>query len=340
MILKLEKIQDTVIALFEAVGLSKNDAAITADVFIRATLRGNGHHDLYDLPGRLNSLKEKKINPKPQTTLIHRHKAMENYEGDNGLGEFHGAFIAKRSVELAREFGVGICAVRNSNHILACGPFAEMIAEAGMLGYVITRGAPTMGAPGRTEKVIGTAPQAFAAPKEDGTFLAFDACLAYTAISLLNEYAAKNKPMPSHWCLDKEGKPTTDARLVMESGVRQPIGSHKGFGLSILGEILTGVLSEGQIIDEPQPGSGIVGQPSHTAITIDMAGLMGAGTFRGRVSEMISRMKNRAKDLIIPNERSTGFKKKAKAEGSIDLDVSLIEKINRYCTEFSISPLS
>jgi len=337
--LQVQKIRETAKKLLMAAGLPDKDAVTVSDIFIRATLRGNSHHDLYDLPGRLNSLKAGKIKGKPEITLIHKNKAVENYEGDNGLGELHGAFIAKRSVELAREFGVGICTVRNSNHLLACGPFSEIIAEEGMLGYVITRGAPTMGAPGRVEKVIGTAPQGFAVPKNDGSLLAFDACLAYTANSLLSIYASENKPLPSHWCLDKNGKPTTDVREVMNGGVRQPIGAHKGFGLTILGEILTGVLSEGQIIDEPQPGSGIVGQPSHTAITIDIGGLIGRKKFQDRISEMIDRMKNLAAKLVIPNERSTAFKDKVLAEGSIELDDSLIEKINSWCSQYSVPKL-
>lgn len=337
--LQILKIRETVERLLKAVGLPDGDAVIVADVFMRATLRGNDHHDLYELPGRLNQLKAGKVKSKPEITLIHRNKAVENYEGDNGLGELHGVFIAKRSVELAKEFGVGICSVRNSNHILACGPFSEVIAEAGMLGYVLTRGPPTMGAPGRTEKVIGTTPQSYAVPKNDGTVLAFDACLAYTANSLLNIYAKANKPMPPHWCLDKDGKPTTDAKIVMQEGIRQPIGAHKGFGLTILGEILTGVLSEGQIIDEAQPGSGIVGQPSNTAITIDIGGLIGKKTFQNRISEMIDRMKARAKNLVIPNERSTAFKKKALAEGSIEINDSLIQKLNTLCDQYSIPRL-
>jgi LDH2 family malate/lactate/ureidoglycolate dehydrogenase len=335
----VQKIRETVTGLFKAAGLSSEDAAIVADVYTRASLKGAGHHDLHDLPGRLNSLKAGKIKGAPRITLIHRNKAVENYEGDNGLGELHGVFVGKRAIELAREFGAGICTIRNSNHILACAPFSEIIAEAGMLGYVLTRGAPTMGAPGRIEKVIGTAPQSFAAPKKDGSQLAFDACLAYTANSLLGIHARENKPMPSHWCLDKDGKPTTDAKVVMDGGVRQPIGAHKGFGLTILGEMLTGILSEGQVIDEPQPGSGAVGQPSHTAIAIDFGGLIGNETFPERVSEMVDRMKNLADNLTVPNERSSAYRKKALAEGSIDVDGSLIEKLNDFCAQYSVPKL-
>jgi LDH2 family malate/lactate/ureidoglycolate dehydrogenase len=338
--LSIQRIRETAEKLLEGVGLSADDAGVVADAFMRATLRGNDHHDLHDLPGRLNLLKTDKVNKSPQITLVHKNKAMENYEGDNGLGELHGAFIAKRSVELAGEFGVGICAIRNSNHLLACAPFCEMIAEAGMLGYVLTRGAPTMGAPGRVEKVIGTTPQGFAAPRKDGAQLVFDACLAYTANSLLNEYVRNHKAMPSHWCLDKNGNPTVDPKEVLNGGIRQPIGAHKGFGLTILGEILTGILSEGQIIDEPQGGTGIVGQPSHTALCLDIGGLIGPGLFPDRVSEMIDRMKERADNLKIPNERASVFKHKVLEEQSIDIDEALISKLNTCCDQFAVPRLT
>jgi LDH2 family malate/lactate/ureidoglycolate dehydrogenase len=126
----------------------------------------------------------------------------------------------------------------------------------------------------------------------------------------------------------------------MEDGIRQPIGNHKGFGLTILGEILTGILSEGQIIDELQPGSGAVGQPSHTAITIDIGGLIGREIFPGRVSEMVDRMKSRAANLIIPNERSDAFKQKALAEGTIEIHEPLIEKLNAFCDQLSVPRLT
>jgi LDH2 family malate/lactate/ureidoglycolate dehydrogenase len=337
--LPLQKVRETTKKLLEGAGLSAADAVIVTDVFMSATLRGNNHHDLHDLPGRLNSLKTDKVNRSPRITLIHKNKAMENYEGDNGLGELHGAFIAKRSVELAKEFGVGICAIRNSNHLLACAPFCEIIAEAGMLGYVLTRGAPTMGAPGRVEKVIGTTPQGFAAPKKDGTRLVFDACLAYAANSLLNEYVRNHKTMPSHWCLDKNGNPATDPKEVLDGGIRQPIGAHKGFGLTILGEILTGILSEGQIIDEPQKETGIAGQPSHTAVCLDIGGLIGPDIFPERISEMITRMKKRADNLKIPNERADEFKHKILADQSMDIDDALVFKLNAWCDQLAIPQL-
>jgi LDH2 family malate/lactate/ureidoglycolate dehydrogenase len=103
--------------------------------------------------------------------------------------------------------------------------------------------------------------------------------------------------------------------------------------------MLTGILSEGQVIDEPQPGSGAVGQPSHTAIAIDFGGLIGNETFPERVSEMVDRMKNLADNLTVPNERSSAYRKKALAEGSMDIDGSLIEKLNDFCAQYSVPKL-
>jgi LDH2 family malate/lactate/ureidoglycolate dehydrogenase len=193
-----------------------------------------------------------------------------------------------------------------------------------------------MGAPGRVEKVAGTTPQGFAAPKNDGSCLAFDACLSYTANSVINQHLHANKPMPSHWCLDKNGNPTTNPQDVIDGGARQPIGAHKGFGLTLLGEILTGLMAEGQIIDEPQPGTGDIGKPSHTAICFDIGGLVGRDVFPDRVTEITDRMKNLADNLIVPNERATAFKKKVLTEGLVDIDDKLCDSINRCCDQFGI----
>jgi LDH2 family malate/lactate/ureidoglycolate dehydrogenase len=108
-----------------------------------------------------------------------------------------------------------------------------------------------MGAPGRLETVSGTTPQGFAVPRGEGRYLLlFDACVAYTSFGVLDERIKAGKPIPSHWGLDENGNPTTDPAAV-KKGCRQPIGGHKGFGLSILGELLTGILSDGPVIDAP-----------------------------------------------------------------------------------------
>ncbi|NHN34150.1 Ldh family oxidoreductase [Paenibacillus agricola] len=336
--IKISELEQTIHQLLHAAGLNEDNASIATEVFMRATLRGVGHHDVYDLPGRLEGLSKGKIKANPEMVLIHKYAALENYEGDNGLGELGGMFIMKRAQQLADEHGIGLCAIRNSNHLLSSTPYLEQPAEEGYISYIITRGAPTMGAPGRKEKVIGTSPMGYAIPTNRDYPIMFDACLAYASNGVLSDKTRAGEEVPSHWGLDVDGKPTTSPGLISK-GTRLPIGGHKGFGLTLFGEVITGILAEGQIIDEPQPGSGLVGIPSHTAICIKAGGLLGQREFTHKTTEILERMEARASGLQIPGQHSYQRKAKLLSEETIDLTANLLDKLNEWAQKFNLKTL-
>ncbi|HEY5560266.1 MAG TPA: Ldh family oxidoreductase [Clostridiaceae bacterium] len=335
---KLLEIEEFISNLFCKSGLNKEDVKTATEVFMRATIRGVGHHDIHDLPGRLASLEAGKINAKPSIKLLHQYAGLENYEGDNCLGEIGAMFVMNRAEQLADEHGIGLCTIRNTNHILACSPYPEKASEDGYIGYIITRAAPSMGAPDRKEKVIGASPMSYAAPTNKGYPIMFDACLAYASFGVLSSKIKAGESVPPYWGLDAEGNQSTDPAAIAK-GTRLPIGGHKGFGLTILGEIITGILSEGQIIDEPQPVTGAIGKPTHTAICIKADGLMSLETFKDRTSEMIDRMESRAVGLQIPGQHSAKNKEKIKAAGTIELTEDLIEELNKWALKLGVAPV-
>jgi LDH2 family malate/lactate/ureidoglycolate dehydrogenase len=91
-----EQLSGFIHTLFLAVGMSKTDAEVMTEVYVRATARGVGHHDIYDLPDRIKSLFEKRINPNPKIQLQSQFNALESYNGDHGPGELCAAFITRR----------------------------------------------------------------------------------------------------------------------------------------------------------------------------------------------------------------------------------------------------
>ncbi|MFD0675743.1 MULTISPECIES: Ldh family oxidoreductase [unclassified Paenibacillus] len=336
--ISLTELERITVQLLQASGLTEDNAAIAADVFMRATYRGVNHHDMNELPGRLAGLAAGKVKANPSITRINKFGALENYEGDNGLGELCGMFIMRRAEQLADEHGIGLCAIRNTHHLLASTPYVETAAEHGYISYIVTRGAPTMGAPGRKEKVIGTSPMGYAIPTDNDYHIMFDACLAYASNGVLAEKAAAGESVPPYWGLDSQGRATGDPAAISK-GTRLPVGAHKGFGLTILGEVITGILAEGQIIDEPQAGSGLVGIPSHTAICIKADGLLGQRKFRQRTTEMADRMEARAAGLQLPGQRSARSRNEIISAGAIDLKEELVAKLNEWSGKLGIAPL-
>jgi LDH2 family malate/lactate/ureidoglycolate dehydrogenase len=324
--------------LLIAAGMSSDNAAIMADVYLRATARGIGHHDLYDLPGRLKGLYEKRMNPNPDIRLLSQFNAMESYRGDHGPGELCAAFITRRAMVLADAYGIGLCTICDSNHYLASAPYIEMAAEAGYLAMMWTKGSPTLGAPGRTEKVISSAPMGYAAATDEGYNLVHDFCAAYASYGTLQQKSTRGESVPDYWGVDKTGQPTTDPTK-LNAGTVAPIGGHKGFGLAILAEILTGVLSQGQVIDEPHPVTGETGVASQTVIVIKPGALMPEAQFSARTSEMIRRMETSAPGLRLPGQRSAKNRRTIKTENKISLEEPLVSSLNEWASKLNCTSL-
>lgn len=271
-------------------GLNSDHAHWMAEVFLRATLRGVGHHDISSFPGRLKNLAEGVINPAPQISLISQYEAMESYEGDNAPGEVASMFILQRGERLADRHGIAFCAINQSNHFLAAAPYVEKAAEDGYIAIIYTRGGPSMSAIGRQEKAISTCPMGFGFPTSLEYPVMMDFCLAYASMGLLEEKIKAGESVPSYWGIDKNGNPTTDPAAI-KAGTRAPIGGHKGFGLSMLGEVFTGVLSGGEVIDEPNPATGKANSASQAAILIKAGALMPLEQFKARTTTMVEKSK-------------------------------------------------
>lgn len=333
------ELKDFIVNLLRGVGLSEKNAKIMADVVIRATARGVGHHDVHDLPWRLEEISKGNINPNPRIELLNKYKALESYRGDNGPGEICCSFIMERAKRLADEYGIGLCTICDSNHYLASAPYVEKAAEEGYLAILFTRGLPVMGAPSRKEHVISSCPMGFAAASTKDYPIVHDICLAYASYGTLNKKVKKGECVPIHWGVDKDGRPTSDPKALID-GTIWPIGQHKGFGLAILGEILTGILSGGQVIDEPNPETGKVGVASQTAIVLRPDKLMGSKVFETKVTELIDRMEARAPGLHIPGQNSYKNKKQIEEEDSVFIEDSVFEELNMWADKLNIARLA
>ena len=244
---KLNDLQSWLMNTLTGLKMTQENAELVTDTVMRATLRGVGHHDIYDFPGRLNGLLEGKYPPNPDFQPIASFKTMESWDGGNGLGELICSFAMERAMKLADEYGIGLCAMRNSNHYMAAAPYVERASERGYIALLLCKGTPTMGAPGRTEKVVGTLPMGFAVPTDHGYPIMLDACMAYASFGVLKAHMDSCTPVPAYWGFDKEGNPTTDP-AAMAQGTRLPIGGHKGFGLAVLGEVLLCPFVQGKCI--------------------------------------------------------------------------------------------
>ena len=333
--IKLDHMEKYLLDLFVKTGLNIENARIAVDVYMRATLRGVGHHDIYDISSRIESLKSGKVVPNPVFTPIASYGALETWDAGNGLGEVVCTYAMDRAMALANLYGIGFCSLRNTNHFLASAPYVERAAEKGYIAVILCKAIATMGGPGVKKVCMSQLPMGFAYPTDEGYPVMLDICMAYASSGLLRHKAKHGELVPSWWGYNASGEPTEDPAELAD-GIRMPIGGHKGFGLAMFGEILTGVIGMGGILNNvPEGSSNNVN--AHTAIAIKPDTLMDADTFKSRAGQLSRNAKAIAPELRIPGENSHRSKETLTSNGYIELDDALVNILNSYADEYNIN---
>lgn len=292
-------------ALLERVRMMPHDARAMAWVFAMQTLRGVGHHDLNDLPGRLARLAEGSLNPRPDIRLLTSLDATAVVDGDNGPGELVCHRAMSLAIEKAAVRGVSLVVARSSNHFLAGAPYALLAAQAGMIGIAMSNTVSSMAAPGSRDDAIGNNPFAFAAPTAAGYPIVLDICQAYASYGVMRAMADAGQAIPDYWARDKEGRPTTDPTAVLDNGLFLPMAGHKGFGLALLVEMLTSVLGGAAMTDQIRARATVPGEGhSQTCLAIHLRHFMPPEQFAERTAMLITLLKRHGAEVSIPGERS------------------------------------
>jgi LDH2 family malate/lactate/ureidoglycolate dehydrogenase len=243
------QLKQFVISVFTSIGCSEADAELAADVLVSADARGIDSHGVARLAGYVRLFDHGRLNTKPNIKILHESPSTALLDGDRGLG----LVVAPKAMEIACEkaalAGTGWVAVQNSNHFGIAGYHAMKAVPQQMIGWAMTHAAPLVTPTFSKEKLLGTNPIAVAIPaKEEPAFLADFAstAVAYGKLEILQR---KGLDTPDGWVQDKDGNPSNDAFAIKNGGALLPLGgdrehgSHKGYGLGAVVDILSGVLS-------------------------------------------------------------------------------------------------
>ncbi|HWM09104.1 MAG TPA: Ldh family oxidoreductase [Solirubrobacteraceae bacterium] len=226
-------------ALLEAAGLEAGAAAIVADSLVWTSLRGTDSHGIARLPVYVERLRAGAINPRPRPSVERRDGAVALVDGDQGPGQVAALHATDVSIELAREYGVGVVTVRRSAHFGAAAYYAIRAAEQGLVAMAMTNTEPLVIPHGGAEPALGTNPICLAAPAGDGIFN-FDMATSQVAMNRVWNARDEGRPIPEGWGVDAQGRSTSDAAAVVAG---MPLGGYKGYGLALMVEVLSGVLA-------------------------------------------------------------------------------------------------
>lgn len=246
----VEALKDYVIRFFKAMDVPEIDARIAADVLVSADLRGVNSHGVIRLHSYYGDrLKLKQIDPLSPIEIISENAATLALDGANGLGQVVAYRAMSRCIEKADDAGLAITTVRNSNHYGIAGYFAMMALPEDMIGISLTNSQPLVAPTYGLRSALGTNPIAVAIPAGQERPYVLDMATSIVPLGRVSVYEKAGQSIPLGWGINSAGDLTEDPAEVTRGGSLLPLGGpaelrgYKGYGLSLLVDLLSGVLS-------------------------------------------------------------------------------------------------
>lgn len=264
--LPVELMHEFMIEVFTRIGVSKADATICADVLIASDLKGIESHGIGRLKMYYDRIRAGIQNPITTIDVIRDKYATAVWDGNHGMGHVIGHKAMQTAIEKAKLYGLGSVAVRNSTHYGICGYYADMAVKHDMIGITFTNARPSICPTNGVSPLLGTNPICFGAPTDLPYPFLYDAATSISQRGKIEQYAREEKPTPPEWAINAAGEPQTDTNKLLVDLVKQtaallPIGgtdevsgSHKGYGLGTMVEILCAALQDGSYLN------GLLGQ--------------------------------------------------------------------------------
>ncbi len=324
-------------------GLEPPDARIIADCLVDADLRGVDTHGVARLPQYLSSIRAGAINPRPQVRVLRNTGAVALVDADGGYGFGPALLAMDLAVEAARNLGVGVAGVRNSRHFGMAASYPLRAAAAGFIGLATTTSSALLPPPGGTRAVVGNNPIACAVPRRTpAPPIVLDMALSQAAFGRIRLAAAEGRPIPSGWAYDSAGRPTTDAAEALAARVLTAIGGHKGYGLSVMVELLAGALTRSAVGDRGDVhGPGGVAS-SHLLAALDPAAFLDVDEFLVRVEDLVDQIKavplaERARAVYLPGEPET-LRQQERERLGIPIPAELGRRLATLAAELGVTP--
>lgn len=239
-----EWLQASVQAVFAALGFSDAASRTVAEALVEADMRGVASHGTMLVPMYVDRVRAGSVSRKERAEVVTDFGAIAVLDAGHALGQLTGDQAMALAVAKAKSHGIGAVAVRNAFHFGGAFRYVESAAREGCIGIAAANTRPLMPAVGGAAPVVGNNPLGVGVPMPDGPPMVLDMALSEAALGKIRLAAAEGREIPPTWATDTEGRPTTDPKAAI-AGMLLPAAGHKGFGLALIIDVLTGVLSGG-----------------------------------------------------------------------------------------------
>lgn len=290
-------VENFMIDTFKEIGVPEDEARICADVLITADKRGIDSHGA----GRFKTIYYDRIKDGIQNPVTHFEIVKEGpttavVDGHHGMGHVIGKKAMQMAIDKAKQYGLGMIAVRNSTHYGIAGYYALMACESGMIGITGSNARPSIAPTFGVENMLGTNPLTFGIPTDEEFPFILDCATSVAQRGKIEVYDRAGKELPEGWVIGEDGNTRTDthqilidlvkgkAALVPLGGIGEKTAGYKGYGYATVVELLCAALQDGaylkQLLGYDESGNKIPYKLGHFFIAINISSFIELDKFK------------------------------------------------------------
>jgi LDH2 family malate/lactate/ureidoglycolate dehydrogenase len=339
----VDELNDFSVDLLTKVGLNRENAQVIAGSLIFADLRNVSSHGIIRLSTYLDRIGNGIINVQPDMKFVSEKGATCLLDAKNGLGQLAGHMAMQKAIHLAKEFGISMVTVKNSNHFGTASYFSMMALNENMIGIAMSNASPAIAPFGTAIPLLGTNPLSIAVPAKNKIPIVLDMAMSTVARGKIRLSALKNEQIPLDWGLDKDGHPTSDPRKALE-GSLVPIGGVKGSALALIVDLFCGIMTDTCLTGGVKNVTDMSGPSNtgHAFIAINISNFIDYDLFINNVDavvDIIKHLKPKGDNPIFTaGEIEHNLTETRKREG-IQLGGEVIDLLNQCADKYGSSRL-
>lgn len=292
-----------------------------ADGFVDMANEGTYSHGINRFPVFISQVDKGEIKLNAVPECVNSLGALEQWDCNFGPGVLNGLICADRAMELARQYGIGMVAMRNSNHWMRGGAYVLKMARAGMAGIASTNSIAVMPAWGGKDHRLGSNPMIMAIAGDPPVLV--DCSMTQYSYGQLQNYVLAERELPVFGGFDDDGELTKDPNVLWKNKRMLPMGFWKGSSMSLVLDMFLTAISGG--LSVPALTEDMAGEfgVSQFLIAIDLSKTIAADRFADEMKRIrdyvLASEPAETGSVMIAGAEIEAFLKKHEAQGGIQI---------------------
>jgi LDH2 family malate/lactate/ureidoglycolate dehydrogenase len=341
-LVRIDDLRRCLVTAFERLRLEREGAEGLSGLLVDSELRGHPDHGVAALGVLAGFYRDGALNPRPRVRVLRETDGAILLDGDRGGGPGAPTRAMRWCIERARERkAMAVAAIRDWQ-LLVAAPYARLAAEAGLIGFACANFVPLVAPPGGRTAVLGTNPFAYGLPAQRHHPVVLDVATTVSSMQKVRVAAEQGRSMPEGVIFDHAGRPITDPGAFLEGGLLAPLGTpqapHKGFGLALFVDAVSGVLSGAGF------GRGVTGGAAGNFLwALDVEAFLPRQEFLARMDAQLDQITQGERlpgvqELLVPGQRGQRRYLDLTARGLVPLAPASWRLLAMGCESLAIPP--